>query len=109
MAPRTDRTTRIPSGVVFCTLAATISAASDVSIPDCSKPQSPREGDTLKYFTDFCLKNGSSQAQNPALTVLFVPNSLGSGSYLSGDHFGGVGRLHPRLDESLELLDINLH
>jgi len=28
---------------------------------------------------DFCLKNGSSQGRNLAVTVLFVPNSLDSG------------------------------
>jgi len=31
---------------------------------------------------DFCLKNGSSQGRNLAVTVLFVPNSLGSGRLL---------------------------
>jgi len=41
-----------------------------------------REGNNLKGFKDFCLKNGSSQDQNLALTLLFVPNSLdGDGSY----------------------------
>jgi len=34
-----------------------------------------REGNNLKYF---CLKNGPSRDQNLGLTVLCVPNSLGS-------------------------------
>jgi len=40
---------------------------------------SERAGNNLKDFKCLYLKNGSSQGQNPAVTVLFVPNSLGSG------------------------------
>jgi len=42
-------------------------------------PAAEREGNILKYFKDVCLENGSSQGQNLAFTVLFVPNSLKSG------------------------------
>jgi hypothetical protein len=37
-----------------------------------------REGGNFKV-RDIYLKNGSSQGQHPALTVLFAPNSLESG------------------------------
>ena len=37
-----------------------------------------RQGDSFKGCEDFCLKNGSSQGNNLALTVLFVPNSFDS-------------------------------
>ena len=43
-------------------------------------PAAEREGNNWNGFTDVYLKNGSSQGQNPALTVLFVANSLDSGS-----------------------------
>ena len=47
----------------------------------------------LEYF---CLKRGSSQGQNLALTVLCVPNSLDG---------GGTGfRVHIRLPEKREFL-----
>jgi len=42
-----------------------------------------REGNNLKYSKDVCLKNGSSQGQNLALTVVFVPISLDSGGQAS--------------------------
>jgi len=38
-------------------------------------------GEQLDFFKDICLKNGSSQGQNLALTVLFVPNSLDSSEH----------------------------
>ena len=38
-----------------------------------------REGNKLKKIKHFHLENGSSQGQNLAVTVLFVPNSLNSG------------------------------
>jgi len=41
---------------------------------------SGREGENnLKGFKVCCLKNGSSQGPNLAVTVVFVPNSLDSG------------------------------
>ena len=45
-----------------------------------------RERDNLKYFKSFCLKNGSSGGNNLALTVLFAPNSLDSGSSTISKH-----------------------
>jgi len=39
---------------------------------------SEREGDNSKGLNDFRLKNGSSQGQNLALTVFYVPSSLES-------------------------------
>ena len=38
--------------------------------------QVPLQGKELIYFTDFRTENGSSQGQNLALTVLYVPSSL---------------------------------
>ena len=38
-----------------------------------------RKGNIFDQFQDFPLKNGASQCQNLALTVLFVPISVGSG------------------------------
>jgi hypothetical protein len=38
-----------------------------------------RIGNTIQRFEDFYLKNGSSQGQNLALTVLYVPSLLDSG------------------------------
>ena len=35
-----------------------------------------REGNNVQGFNDLCLKNGASQGQNLALTVLCVPNCL---------------------------------
>ena len=40
---------------------------------------SPREGNISKEFEDLCLKHGSSQGPNLALTVLCVPSLLDSG------------------------------
>ena len=37
-------------------------------------------GNILPGFKDFRTKNGSSQGQNLALTVLLVPNSFDSGT-----------------------------
>ena len=39
-----------------------------------------REGNNSEGVEDLCLTNGSGQGQNLALTVLFVPKSLDSGS-----------------------------
>jgi len=39
--------------------------------PACERPAAEREGNNLKGLS---LKNGSSQGQNLALTVLFVPS-----------------------------------
>jgi len=44
-----------------------------------SKSSAEREGNNLKYFNDFSLKNGSIQGQNLVLTVLYVPCSLDNG------------------------------
>ena len=44
-----------------------------------ARTTSEQDGNELKGFEDFCLKNGSSRSQNLALTVSFVPNSLDSG------------------------------
>ena len=38
-----------------------------------------RNGNNLKGSKDTCLKNGSSQGQNLALTALYVPSSFDSG------------------------------
>jgi len=38
-----------------------------------------RRGNNLNCFEDLCLKKGSSQGQNRALTVVSVPYSLVSG------------------------------
>jgi len=38
-----------------------------------------QEGNTLRGFKDFCLNDGSSQGQNLAVTVLYVPNSFDIG------------------------------
>jgi len=39
-----------------------------------------RDGNNFEDFKDFYPKNGSSQAQNLAVTVFFVPDSLDRGS-----------------------------
>ena len=41
-----------------------------------------RGGNTSNGLKDLCAEQGSSQGQNPALTVLLVPNSLHSGLQL---------------------------
>ena len=41
---------------------------------------STREREDLKGFKHLCLKNSSSQGQNLASTVIFVPTSLDSGT-----------------------------
>ena len=41
-----------------------------------------RGGNTLNGFDGFRTGNGSSQGRNLAVTVLFVPNSLDSGSLI---------------------------
>ena len=38
-----------------------------------------RDGEKLKRFKCFCLKNDTSQGPNLVLTILFVPNSLDIG------------------------------
>ena len=40
-----------------------------------------QEKNNLNRFTDFRTKNGSSQGQNLALTVLVIPSSLDSGYF----------------------------
>ena len=45
-----------------------------------ASPAPERRGDNLKGFKGFHLKNGSSQGQDLALTVLYVPCSLDSGA-----------------------------
>ena len=42
-------------------------------------PAAEQRGNNLEGFTDFYLKNDSSQGHNLALAVLFVPSSLESG------------------------------
>jgi len=46
----------------------------------CWQSAAQRGGNTLNGFTDFRTENGSSQGQKLALTGLFVPSSLDSGS-----------------------------
>ena len=54
-----------------------------------------QEGNNLKVFESFRLRNSASQGQKLALTVFYVPNSLDSGLKLEGspeEDAGVLGR-----------------
>jgi hypothetical protein len=55
----------------------------DVALPEHKphpKASAEQDGNNVKGFENFCLMNGSNQGQDLALTVLYVPYSLDSGS-----------------------------
>ena len=55
-----------------------------------------REGNKLNGLKDVCLKNGSNQGQDLALTVLFLPNSLETGSTTFFEIFPDLITLDPK-------------